>query len=89
MLKINYLGGEINNQVVQTEGRKFQGLVVQGDTLRNLYTSICDVSGQIKKGDFEEAKAILGELKQSLSGRLEIYKGVLKEKGLDTPWNEK
>jgi hypothetical protein len=65
-----------NAAVIAMPGRKFPGLVIQGDTLR----SLCDI---VEGGDREGA---LDHLKERLTALRKEYERVLRSAGLPLPY---
>ena len=80
------LSATVNAAVVQLPGRKFPGMVIQGDTLKIL-TGQADYL-QEKLGDAadEEIVYTIKAMRDSLSARLVIYEKVLQENGIGLPY---
>lgn len=77
----------INNPIVKIPGRKFPGVVIQGDSLRILYGLAEDIYELCKNAESEELKDLTIELKESLANRLAQYEAVLKAHKLDPPYS--
>jgi predicted RNase H-like HicB family nuclease len=80
---------EINSPVIRIVGRKFPGVLIQGDTLKNLLSlveEICEVS---KKEGAEETQEIASELKNILVGHVASYEKTLKAHNLELPYPKK
>ena len=70
----------VNAAVVRTPGRRFPGVIVQGDTLANLSGLAEAVAAECAS---EEAKELAG----LLDGFREHYERVMSEHGLDLPYH--
>lgn len=76
-----------NCPVVQIPGRKFPGVVIQGDSLKVMSDLVSEIARCLSSGDIDEAKGVTEELANSLSARLEVYEHALKTSGiLGTPY---
>ena len=71
---VRWLAGRGNVQLAQVEGRRFPGLLVQGDTLSTL---IADLE--------EEAPESFAHVKAQ--GWLRAYEEMMTEQGLDLPYS--
>ena len=89
---IHLLTEPVNFAVVQMEGRKFPGVVVQGDTLNSLLARLNSINDRlIELGiDFEdEARADLDTARDQLDLALQFYEKTLSERGLKTPYQHR
>ena len=75
-----------NAAVVKAPGRRFPGVVLQGDTLRSLASLAAEVSERIGDTEDEELRDALLELRERLGGLLSHYEAVLKEHGHSLPY---
>ncbi len=78
-----------NAAVMRHPGRKFPGVLVQGDTLYSWCVSLDELCrtarAQLGEGEFAE----LNNLRNSLWGKLNHYKVVLGEHDLSLPFSER
>lgn len=84
--QVELLSQEINNAVVQLPGRRFPGIVFQGDTLNNLYVLIDKVITLLQQNHLEDAADTAEVLRDRLAYCLLIYERVLKRDGIDLPY---
>jgi len=85
-IEIDVLSETINCPVVQMPGRKYPGLVLQGDSLRILLNStqeICEMCAS--EGNYELLDAATS-LKDKLTGYVAAYEQTLKEAGRELPY---
>lgn len=75
-----------NYAVMRHPGRNYPGILVQGDSLSILCHSADEVRQQFDNGDIEEALGALDEVRTMLWDRLNHYKAVLADHGLDSTW---
>jgi len=76
---VQLLSPATNFAVVHLPGRKFPGVVVQGDTLNGF------VHNLLNKGDFEELADELSLVAEPLLDALLHYEHVCTERGIDLP----
>lgn len=74
-LHVTVLSEAVNNVVVQTEGRRYPGLVVQGDRLKNRHNLVMS-------GSPESIELLADELAQAVAW----YDRVSAEHGLQMPY---
>lgn len=70
-----------NCQVVQVAGRRYPGIVVQGDSLGSLVDLASDVVRLLEVGDVTQAKDTADELRGLLAARLRTYTEALERTG--------
>lgn len=75
-----------NNAVVRMPGRRFPGMVVQGDTLAILRADVAEVQKALLGGDIDEARDSLALVLHDLDGWLEYYIKALEEHGMPLPF---
>ena len=74
-----------NMAVMRHPGRRFPGVLVQGDTLSGIVQELGEVLSE--KDKLSEDTAIgLEDLYELLSGMLKHYNAVLDEHGMDVPF---
>jgi hypothetical protein len=76
-----------NAAVVRVPGRRFPGVVVQGDTLCSLQQRAEYVAERLKSGHALEAAEVAGDLASSLDALLLHYEVVLGEHGIPLPYD--
>jgi hypothetical protein len=76
-----------NLAMVRMPGRKFPGMVIQGDSLNILCRLATSILSKAKvTGDMELIDEA-SELNDLLAGRLKLYESVLQEHGIKLPYN--
>jgi hypothetical protein len=70
---ITRLGSEANAAVVQLPERLHPGVVIQGDSLRNISNLLCDATAQLNCGDYEEAAGVIEELREIIAGYVAAF----------------
>lgn len=75
-----------NNAVVRAPGRRFPGVVIQGDSLSSMLQTVADLRAAIERGSLEEAKEEADHLHETLRQRLLHYEQVLAAHGLPLPY---
>jgi len=75
-----------NSGIVQMPGRKFPGIVMQGDSLFNLHGSLVTALADAKRRRDEDTFYDLFSFAQILEGQLLQYEQVLKEIGMENPY---
>lgn len=79
-VEVTLLQDESNCQIVQVSGRRYPGVVVQGDSLSNLVDLASEIVQLLDTNDIDEAKVTAQELHGLLFARLEAYKDALNRK---------
>ena len=81
---VEIYGNTPNAAVMRHPGRRFPGILVQGDTLSILHTQAADLCDQIEPSSnaFEIAK----DIKDHLFDLLMNYERVLAEHGIELPY---
>ena len=85
-MQLDVLSETINCAVVHMPGRKYPGLVLQGDSLRNLLANveeISDLSATAGNPDLSDAIKLIKEI---LMGYVSAYERAMKEAGLALPY---
>ncbi|HEY9619393.1 MAG TPA: hypothetical protein V6C78_03445 [Crinalium sp.] len=80
------LSHDPNNGIVQLPGRKFPGIVIQGDSLFNLFEQVRYCLELAKQHQDEEAYYEILMLAEMLQGQLLNYEKTLIELGLERPY---
>ncbi|MEU5278662.1 DUF6959 family protein [Streptomyces asoensis] len=75
-----------NNAVVRLPGRRFPGVLVQGDSLHILRTDVAELAEACERGDLGDARDAAGLLLSGLDTLLERYADALDEHGIPRPY---
>ena len=75
-----------NCPVVQMPERKFPGIVLQGDSLKNLSIIVKSIAKRIHSIKDEDLQGEVQELDAILSGYLECYEHVLESTKITLPY---
>ncbi|MFG2938356.1 DUF6959 family protein [Streptomyces sp. NPDC048282] len=75
-----------NNAVVRMPGRRFPGVLVQGDSLRILRGDVAEVMEACERGDLAEAREFAGLHLATLDALLARYEAALAEHGIPRPY---
>ena len=85
---VQLLSPATNFAVVHLPGRKFPGVVVQGDTLNEYVHNLKRMAQLLNKGDFEALADELSLVEESLLNALRHYEHVCTERGIHLPYFE-
>jgi hypothetical protein len=75
-----------NGAVVRMPGRRFPGVLVQGDSLRILRGAVAEVAEACERGDLDEARDSAGLLLADLDALLARYEAALEEHEIRRPY---
>ncbi|MFG2944438.1 DUF6959 family protein [Streptomyces adustus] len=75
-----------NDAVVRLPGRRFPGVLVQGDSLRILRGDVAELAAACEQGDLDEARDCAGLLLAHLDALLARYETALSEHELPRPY---
>jgi hypothetical protein len=78
------LSDTANAAVVRIPGRASPGVVIQGDSLRNLYLLTRELRQRITQPG--EAVDLAEEVRDLLAGYLKAYEETLRRKGIELPY---
>ncbi|MGW7405666.1 DUF6959 family protein [Streptomyces sp. NPDC054833] len=67
-------------------GRRFPGVLAQGDSLHILRSDMAEVVGACERGDLDEARESAGLLLANLDTLLTRYEAALGEPGIPRPY---
>jgi hypothetical protein len=76
-----------NYAIVRMPGRNYPGCVIQGDSLNILLNTAKRAHELALSTGIEDLIDETEDLAENLSGRLDYYEAILKEHGLDLPYN--
>ncbi|MCZ0989972.1 DUF6959 family protein [Streptomyces diastatochromogenes] len=75
-----------NDAVVRLSGRRFPGVLIQGDSLRILRSDLAEVVEACERGDLAEARDSAGLLLAGLDALLTRYEDALQEHEIPRPY---
>ncbi|CAM5369035.1 hypothetical protein SVIOM74S_06969 [Streptomyces violarus] len=75
-----------NDAVVRLPGRRFPGVLVQGDSLHILRSAVAEVVEACERGDVDEARDSSGLLLVDLDALLARYEAALNEHEIRRPY---
>ncbi|MGW7545115.1 DUF6959 family protein [Streptomyces sp. NPDC054770] len=75
-----------NNAVVRLPGRRFPGVLVQGDSLRILRSDAAEVADACERGNLDEARESADLLLTNLDALLTRYEAALAEHDIPRPY---
>jgi uncharacterized protein DUF6959 len=76
----------VNRWILRTPGRNFPGVVIQGDTLRNLYRNAERVQALAQNHSDEDLLGEVDDLCSTLKEMLMHYEQVLKAHAMELPY---
>jgi hypothetical protein len=74
-----------NDAVVRLPGRKFPGVLIQGDTLSILQADVAELVELCATGDLGEARHVASLLHADLGAKLQRYTEALEAHGIRRP----
>lgn len=80
-VEVAVLSEAVNNWIVQTPGRKYPGVVVQGDSLHHLQYLSSRIAKIAETMNDEDLTDLATELNDLLTGRVAAFERVLAESG--------
>lgn len=87
-IEVEMLSETTNCPVISMPGRKFPGVVVQGDSLKNLLNLTEEIEELSKSEDREELEATIAALKTTLDGYVKAYTAAMKVHNRSLPWGQ-
>lgn len=85
-IEVESFSSEPNAAVVRLPGRKFPGIVIQGDSLKILVDCVEDVSVLAVRSGNPELQESVMELETLLKSYLKIYEETLRTTGQSLPY---
>ncbi|MER6268605.1 hypothetical protein [Streptomyces sp900105755] len=85
-IEVELFTGGANDAVVRMPGRRFPGVLVQGDSLHILRSDVAEVLEACERGDLDEARESAGLLLTSLDVLLTQYEAALVEHDIPRPY---
>lgn len=84
--EIEVLSDACNAWVVQTPGRKFPGMILQGDSLSTLYRLTRQVHDLLAKNDIVDAQDVVLQLEDQIADYLVVYEKTMKSFDRELPY---
>lgn len=84
--QIEIISDRVNCPVVQIPGRRFPGVVLQGDSLRTLVDAVQEIRGLCAAGPTHEVVAAIDALEAQLAGYVACYEQAMSEAGRELPY---
>ena len=88
-IQIDVLSEAVNCPIVQMPGRKFPGIVLQGDSLRILLDSAEEVQQLCSSVRSADLSAAVASLREKLAGYVASYEEAMLEAGRDLPYQKR
>ena len=85
-MEFEVYGQDVNAAVIKMPSRKYPGILVQGDSLHNMLTLIKAAEAALAAGNSEEAKDVLQEVREVISGYEVAYTNALAEHRVPPPF---
>jgi hypothetical protein len=85
-IEIEILAEGSNCPIVKTPGRKFPGILLQGDSLKVLLDAATEIYEISSHEANDELHAAVGELKDKLAGFVAAYEKAMHANGLELPY---
>jgi len=85
-IEIEVLSETSNCPVVQMRGRKFPGVVLQGDSLRILFDLSQQLAELSSRAEVAELSETALSLKNKLAGYVAVYENAVQANGLQLPY---
>ena len=77
-----------NAAILRHPGRRFPGVLIQGDTLHNLCIAIERICAAAQSRADEDGLLEIDDLREQMRGYLSHYKSVMRHHGLQLPFGE-
>ena len=85
-LEIEILSETINSPIVHMPGRRFPGVVIQGDSLKNLFNLSEEITTLANNTTSVELIEASKELKDLIAGYIKSYESTMRHYGKDLPY---
>jgi hypothetical protein len=85
-IQVEVIGAATNATVIRLPGRRFPGIVVQGDSLAILTSTTKALVTALSDGQLAKAREDATELDELLSGLKSAYEDALHQAGLELPY---
>src|SRR4051812_29061752 len=88
-LEMRVIGEEVNAAVVQHPGRRFPGILIQGDSLSILCSHARQLTIDLAEARLEDAAESATELRELLDGYRAAYERAMDAEGLALPYSRR
>lgn len=85
-LEVDVFGEAVNAPVLRPPGRRYPGVLVQGDSLSILCSHTARVLAALDAGRVDDAREEATELHDRLTGYKSVYEGALRAAGVERPY---
>ncbi len=85
-IQVELVGDAINGPVIKLDGRRFPGILLQGDSLANLCAVAQNVIAALSDGRIQSACEEATELSDQLSSYKRAYESAMTSDGLELPY---
>jgi hypothetical protein len=75
-----------NYALVQVEGRRFPGLLIQGDSLSIVRAAVRELQASLEARDDEATGYAMQEVEETVSAMMESYETMMRHAGLTLPY---
>lgn len=75
-----------NFALAQVEGRRFPGLLIQGDTLSSLQAVVRELEDAVRAENGDSTQATLEEVAEMVDGMVDSYERMMHTEGLELPY---
>jgi hypothetical protein len=86
IIEVDLLTDQGNNAVLKLPGRKYPGVLLQGDTLNTLLSVISEAMEAMERNDATEARDVLSGLSTELREARDRYEAALRGRGIELPY---
>ena len=86
-LEFEILSKTVNCPVVRFPGRAFPGILIQGDSVKNLNDLAAEIAEEAQKCSNEELLYLSRTLNEKLKEYLDHYESTLRENNIDLPYS--
>ena len=87
-LEVEVFSKSVNSPVIRFPGRRYPGVLIQGDSLSILFDLVVTIRDSIAHQNLEEADGSAQELQEILTEHLTIYEAALRTEGFDLPYSK-
>jgi hypothetical protein len=84
---VELLSDATNQAVLRIPGRKFPGILLQGDSVASLYDMAKEIGELWKSGDKNDIPVLAQQLEAVLGEKLKHYEAVLRENKIELPYS--
>lgn len=85
-ISLDQLSDRVNGPVLQYPGRRFPGVLIQGDSLHSLVALADGVVTALNNSDTQSARDAAAELRDTLRAHLDHYVSVLRNYRMHPPF---